>query len=63
MLSVGRLEVAGALPLGPIQISVADLLWFLVGVAAMVAVAFFWDQPGHSHWQTSGSRRHSRRVG
>lgn len=42
MLSVGRLEVAGALPLGPIQISVADLLWFLVGVAAMVAVAFFW---------------------
>ena len=42
MLSVGRLEVAGALPLGPIQISVADLLWFLAGVAAMVAVAFFW---------------------
>ena len=42
MLSVGRLEVAGVFPLGPIQISVADLLWFLVGVAAMVAVAFFW---------------------
>ena len=42
MLSVGRLEVAGVFPLGPIQISVADLLWFLAGVAAMVAVAFFW---------------------
>ena len=42
MLSVGRLEVAGVFPLGPIQISVADLLLFLVGVAAMVAVAFFW---------------------
>ncbi len=42
MLSVGRLEVAGVFPLGPILISVADLLWFLAGVAAMVAVAFFW---------------------
>lgn len=36
------LKVAGALPLGPIQISLADVLTLLGALAAMTAVAFFW---------------------
>jgi hypothetical protein len=40
--SVGMLKVAGALPLGPIQISLADVLTLLGALAAMTAVAFFW---------------------
>lgn len=34
-------EVVG-LPLGPIQISFADVAWFAAGAVAMAAVAFFW---------------------